>query len=233
MSRHPRPKFCIYCGGTKNITKDHIPPKGLFAVKPSNPITVPSCRDCNNGAAKDDEYFRLVIAARHDAGDHPDANQLGEKLVRSLENPLAPGLRRSFLARVKEVELFSRGGIYLGDTATYHVDLQRLSRVGQRVVRGLFYHESDRRRLRDTYEAVAWCEDGLKEIDPAMRAKLGGYCAAAQSRPPKVIGNDVFRYWFLRAEDDPDVTFWVMVFYGCVGFIGITAPERPPGPRGA
>jgi hypothetical protein len=64
MPNHPRPKFCAYCGRRKSLTKDHIPPKSLFAVWPHDLITVPSCQACNGGAAKDDEYFRLVTAAR-------------------------------------------------------------------------------------------------------------------------------------------------------------------------
>ncbi|SRR5579885_3291940 len=89
MPNHPRPKSCAYCGRTKNLTKGHVPPKSLFAVRPHDLITVPSCRNCNGGAAKDDEYFRLIIATRHDAGDHPEANRLLPTMLRSLENPRA------------------------------------------------------------------------------------------------------------------------------------------------
>src|SRR5438105_2116110 len=64
---------CVYCGERDATTEDHIPPRCLFGLPlPSTLIKVPSCFRCNNGASKDDEYFRMVLSFRHDI-DHPDA----------------------------------------------------------------------------------------------------------------------------------------------------------------
>ncbi len=65
--------ICVYCGRNGPVTRDHIPPKNLFATRPSNLITVPACEKCNRAACKDDEYFRLTITSRSDIGEHPEA----------------------------------------------------------------------------------------------------------------------------------------------------------------
>src|SRR5688500_18167485 len=55
---------CYLCGATENLTRDHIPPKGLFPKpRPSNLYTVPCCYSCNNGAAKEDEYLRVAASS--------------------------------------------------------------------------------------------------------------------------------------------------------------------------
>ena len=52
---------CIYCGEIAN-TRDHVPPKGLIRkINRENLWTVQSCRNCNNDASYDEEYFRLMI----------------------------------------------------------------------------------------------------------------------------------------------------------------------------
>ena len=62
---------CTYCGKPKPETTNHIPPACLFpSPRPSDLITVPCCLDCNGGASKDDEYFRMMMVMRRDA-THP------------------------------------------------------------------------------------------------------------------------------------------------------------------
>jgi hypothetical protein len=75
---------CVYYGSTEALTDDHIPPKTLFPkARPANLITVRSCRSCNEGASKDDEYFRLVISMRNDSGDHPAVKKTIPSIYRS------------------------------------------------------------------------------------------------------------------------------------------------------
>src|SRR6266446_2126634 len=55
---------CYLCGATDRLTRDHIPPKGLFPrPRPSNLHTLPCCEPCNNRASADDEYFRLAVSS--------------------------------------------------------------------------------------------------------------------------------------------------------------------------
>ena len=77
---------CIYCGQEAN-TRDHVPPKCLFA-KPRPPmITVPACLACNKSYEKDDVL--LAIATWGEAYiEHPQA-------MRVWQESLGPLLRRS------------------------------------------------------------------------------------------------------------------------------------------
>src|SRR2546426_12101235 len=57
-------EFCIYCRTAKADTRDPVPPDLLFpSPKPSNLITVPACKPCNQGFQKDDEVLALVLSS--------------------------------------------------------------------------------------------------------------------------------------------------------------------------
>lgn len=59
-STHSR--SCIYCGAPA-VTRDHVPPRAILeSPYPNNLRTVPSCRECNNGYSKDEEYFLILLA---------------------------------------------------------------------------------------------------------------------------------------------------------------------------
>lgn len=94
-------------GPSPVMTTDHVPPQNLFARPlPANIAKIPSCPDSNGGASKDDEYFRLIVALRHDI-DHADAVVAREAALRSLNRPQAPGLRASLLFGTREAEVRS------------------------------------------------------------------------------------------------------------------------------
>jgi hypothetical protein len=60
----PKGGRCALCGETRSVTREHVPPKGLFLPpRPRNTITVPVCGPCNHGYHLDDEYFRTFVAA--------------------------------------------------------------------------------------------------------------------------------------------------------------------------
>src|SRR5438552_3111844 len=155
--------ICVYCRQGEVETYDHIPPKNLFSrPRPSSLVTVPSCLSCNAGASLDDEYFRLVVALRHDV-DHPDAAVARDSAMRSLARREAGGLRTAFLSATREVELRSAGGLYIGRTGAYDVDVPRLDRVALRIALGLFYKETGQPLPRD-YRARTYL---LSAVNPS------------------------------------------------------------------
>jgi hypothetical protein len=66
LERHPR---CCFCGD-QATTRDHIPPKAVFAGKvwPEG-YEFPGCLSCNNGSSQIDQIFallaRMSVADRH------------------------------------------------------------------------------------------------------------------------------------------------------------------------
>ena len=140
-SIEPDRRVCVYCGGDAD-TDDHVPPKNLFrSPRPSTLITVPSCTPCNLGKSKDDEYFRMMIAFRHDV-DHPDAAAARDSALRSLDRHEASRFRAAFLSAVREVDLRTAAGLYVGRAGAYGIDVDRLDRVVARITAGLFYDET-------------------------------------------------------------------------------------------
>lgn len=57
---------CYLCAAPAD-TRDHLPPKGFFPPPlPSNLITVPCCKKCNESFSLDDEAFRILVTAPPD-----------------------------------------------------------------------------------------------------------------------------------------------------------------------
>ena len=215
---------CVYCGSTKNITSDHIPPKCLFArPRPQDLITVPSCLSCNSTASKDDENLRNVLAASREAGEHPDARKVAEKAVRSLQRPEAQGLRRSFLDStdffffVNELGVIEPGG-------SYYVNHERLERVGSRIIKGLFWHHNNH-RLPSDCEVAVYVDKGLQHID---KRQLQLFYQVMREQPFSA-GKRAFKYWYKPIPEDKSTGIWVLQFYDNIHFFCLTInPKSEP-----
>jgi hypothetical protein len=161
MSVRNKQAECVYCGRTAKLTKDHIPPRRLFGKLPAAQlITVGCCSDCNKAASKDDEYFKLNLALKNEIREEPDIREIIPSVLRSLQREQAHGLRTAFFGGVEEAEFKSADGIYVRKRATYRVDLERMSRVPDRVVRGLFSLHYGR-RLPNEYGVRTLATEGL------------------------------------------------------------------------
>lgn len=85
-------------------------------------------------------------------------------------------------------------GLHIGRADTFEVDLARLDRVVERIVRGLYYHE---RRVVLLMDAVveAYSEDGLVGLDPATADHIKKTVVAPVfTAEPRVIGARTFTY---------------------------------------
>jgi hypothetical protein len=224
VDRVPLPS-CVYCGAGEATTIDDIPPKCLFGRPlPTALVKVPSCFPCNNGASKDDEYFRTVLSFRHDV-DHPDAEVAPGAALRSLVRPEAPGLRMAFLRSAREVELRTSAGLYIGRGGVYDVDVPRVDRVVQRIVTGLLYGET-RNPLPPGYAPKAYL---LTQIAPSADDVLGFIVGTVlQNAPLRFIGPRTVGYRILRTPDDPNASACLVTFYERVTWLGLTVAGRAP-----
>jgi hypothetical protein len=205
---------CIYCGDIKPLSKDHVPPRGLFSKPwPNNLITVPSCDACNGGSSKDDEYFRYIISMIEGTDTHPEALKVQEKLVSSASKPNKFRFHMSILSRVCFIEKTTPSGLYIGRRPSIIVDTNRIVNVVSRIIKGLFYYER-RVRLPNSYKVIAIPAKYKELADPAL--------ADIVSQSPKVIGKGVFSYRCHFQEHDPNESGWLMFFYGGAPFLGAT-----------
>lgn len=220
-------KGCVYCGSFDNVTDDHVPPRNVFSKpRPNNLITVPACQNCNSSASKDDEYFRLKLCMSEQVGDHPGAKVNRDIVFRSLNRIEALGLRKSFLSDIRMVQPRTQAGLYLGKKFAFDVDLQRIHRVVERTVRGLFFHETGQ-RLCPEYDVAIHSNDTLSENSANFLEELRKTILLPLAQiPPKVIGDEVFMYRFHVTQEDPFVSVWALTFYQSVPFLALTGPSK-------
>src|SRR5438128_79472 len=136
------PNPCIYCGAAKDLTNDHVPPKAAFPKpRPSDLITVPSCRSCNKSFEQDDEYFKHHLGIRGDIEAHPQAAALLEEVRRAWRRPEGGGLKAFVAGTFAKRDLQGKDGGRRKELGQLP-DGRRLSRVLGRTVRGIYYHET-------------------------------------------------------------------------------------------
>lgn len=224
-NQYPR-NICAYCGDSKHLTDDHIPPKNLFPKpRPNNLITVPACKKCHSTTSKDDEYFRIKLSLRDDAGNHHSARKNWDSLFRGLNRKKASGLRKSFLSDIKNVHTRTPVGIYTGVRLGYDVDLNRIRKVVERIVRGFYFAEVGKPLGLNTGLKIVLNEDLLDEPKGFIEELSKTILKPLASKEAKVIGNNIFSYRHHIAVEDPIVSVWGMSFYGHVSFLCFTGPE--------
>jgi hypothetical protein len=233
MSRQPR-VICPICGNEGIPTKDHLPPRCLFSTPPPLDLrTVKVCRNCNHGASRDDEYFRVVLAHRENVDQSADGKTIFEAVQRSLAKPEAEGLAKMFEQSVRVFEIQTPAGIYLGRKSGYVVHWPRIERVMNWIVRGLYYSDM-KTILPPTYKVTCWDSAMLESQPTELKEKLVDMAkfVIAKGRSDKI--GDVFSYAFSTTDEDPGRSFWVMLFYRTIVFLCRTMPAKSgPPDRGA
>ena len=199
---------CVYCGEWRELTHDHVPPRSLFSKpRPSDLITVPSCRPCNGGASKDDEYFRLMIQLGIDRERFPKENSNSVDAINKLAKPQRLRFASYLLDR------------YRPNPSRFEVARVRVGSVLCRIARGLFYHHTAMRLPENVPFQFVSIGD-----QPRVAAALSGEIDSL-AKSMQAIGGGVFRYGFAQgAPPDPFVTEWLVSFYDHRKFFCVTSP---------
>lgn len=202
--------LCYLCGTAPGVTKDHVPPKCLFASPlPANLITLPCCEECNLDYSKDEEYFRVFVLGG--SYDHPEAKRIWDSKVR---RALArkPRFRVKLAQGVVPVQVITRAGLHLGQAMAISADTTRINRVLHKIVKGLYYHHHSRR-----LDSVC-LETFFNPSDPQIHLW--------KEVPRFDVGRGVFSYWHGIGKDIPGLSMWWLVFYERVLFIVTTVPLK-------
>jgi len=133
---------CYLCAG-EATTRDHVPPRGFFNEVPNNIITIPACHQCNNSYAKDEEYFRTMVAAQcYDKS--AAARQVWQgPVIRALWRKGYEGLRKRLLRKSMLIQLPPGRGLPIA--AVFVVEGGRAARVVRKIVKGLYFALRDER----------------------------------------------------------------------------------------
>ena len=238
-----KPKVCAYCGKPQATERDHVPPKCFFPDRSGiQMITVPACGDCNRKEwygsgeeiAKDEEYTRNIFVWEYFASRHPAAKKLlsaetvgadgqildeGGAAYRSAKND--PRVNRIFGSglHLRQMRMPNSSTNVVVPTLDY--DAKRVNRVVRKIIRGLYYHETNE-IFPDDYSINVFVLSLTPHRDldranlPAVRALLNKLSIPSLHR----LADGVFSYEFAMLSDDPAKTLWVMSFYDGI-FLGI------------
>jgi len=216
LNKPKKTSQCAYCGRISPVTDDHIPPKNLFPKpRSSNLITVPCCVPCYEGWSKDDEYFRAAILSSAKVSNEPLAQGVMGPLLRSVGR--SPGFAHLLINSIEEIKVVAEEGTYLGKEDALKLDVARIDRVGQRIIRGLFFHEK-KLPLPENYQARAKIQQF--GIEPILE-KLQGI----QFPILRIIQDGVFSYTFRDSDEDPNSGIWLLLFYKNLPLVGFIRPQ--------
>lgn len=216
-------RACVYCGVTTDVTDDHVPPKCLFQPPlPSNLITVPACRTCNERFGLDDEYFKTAMVFRWDTDAHPVALARRESALRAVAREQAIGFRRLFTDSLESAPIVLRSGIFVEEGGRFDADINRIRAVVKRIVRGLHYTKLGITLPYDQ-EIMVLEDETLEQFAPDIRTDMLRSLAPLFRGEPEQIGDEVFTF-FWRSQGT-NSSEWFMVFYSRIIFFGATAPR--------
>ena len=202
MTTRGKPRTCIFCGAMGKLTRDHVPPKGLFpSPAPDDLVTVPACRECNRTSSGDEEYFRIFACGK--APQTPAALRTWDEKVVGSTLPRSPKLRRGIIQGIRSVEVRTAAGLYLGRVPVLTFEGRRIARVLEKTVRGLYWHRTKQRVPPDAQFVCP--KESIQDAD---------FLDILRTVPKWTVGDgSIFRYAFAVEGDDPRYQVWWLLFY--------------------
>lgn len=197
-------KTCIFCGKLAD-TREHIPARNLYKdIGKLNPITVPSCSECNKNFSKDEEYFRNVMTSIQ-YENSISAGALFETTVkRSMQRK--PSLGFSIFNQMSLIDIYCPSGVYMGRKTAWKLtqeDHGRIFRVLDKYIKGLFFHRFDETVPADWIIKHVW-------LMPKNEEMLG---KAAKEFKWVILNENIFIYGF-NSVPKTHQSLWCLVFYG-------------------
>jgi len=196
---------CYLCGSGSEITKDHIPPKNLFPhPRPTDLISVPCCRECNNYLSPIDESFRVFVssvAKRSSAGD-----TIWKKEVVGKTFNRSPKLKEAFRSGIITKASIASG---ISTLVTYIQYPEESACIYlNRLTKGFLYHLNPNLDFRNFHYDVVQLIPDQNNVD--MLYSSSYYLEK---------GDAVFRMWRMLSEGDKPIGYFVYVFYDALIFL--------------
>jgi hypothetical protein len=209
---------------------DHVPPANLFEKgQKSDPVTVPCCRRCNNGASKEDQYFLVYLALRQDARQKIEHDRLWAKMLRTLKRREASKFRQKITSGIRFVQPVTPTGVVLPPALSIQVDPRRVVEVLIRIVKGLYLREIGR-RLPNTHQVLPYDELAilhcLQNVNPPPSEDYSLFPTLIHqtaNTPPKAIGN-IFAYNCASNTAYGANSLWLLDFFSGIRFFCIIQP---------
>lgn len=205
---------CIYCGKKGKMTKEHVPPKGLFPKpRPSNLITVPACKECNNSKSIDDEYIKMLFNIDYRTFLNPQVRNNYGSVIKSIKLHQKRGEVKKLIKSAKPVKVVCPITGKIQETIAVHPNSIIAENQAKDIVRGLYYHHcQDYKHDLFVYEAY-WVDyqknDEWKNLFPELNASK-----------KNTIMDGVFWYKYIITMNNM-ASIWRLCFYESLTFIVI------------
>lgn len=211
---------CVYCDHSRDLTRDHIPPKSLYPKPmPCDLITVPCCYSCNQSFQKDDYLLRYVLTLTVGISENLAAEAVREKVIKDFERKEQEKLRNALGWHIYPDIHPTPYGLYLGNTIGHNILFQRLDNVLGRIVKALYYFEC-KIKLSKNYHPYSVPIYSLKSS--AFNKKIM-YLLLHQDLQRK--NDEVFQYRFYLSRHTPYWSVWLLTFYKKWHFLYATIPK--------
>lgn len=208
MDKH---QLCAICGVRPATTRDHVPPAAVFPKpRPSDLVTVPCCRPCNNDASRWDERFAVYLSlhvSRHEPGW---LSKSGKSVLRTTRHNQR--LLRQILESSEDVMLRTPAGLLLGPAVKVRWDSEAHDKVVERTIRGLHFHHTGEILGNRAHVKVQFL-DSLK-----------GVATAFDCVPLRSIGDGQMLYRVMYHPELPLQSAWLFEFRGSMWSGGSVTP---------
>ena len=205
-------KKCYLCRGENADSDDHIPPKNIFLEETraygKGLITVPSHKKCNKRNERDDEYFRIFLLIPSCRQNEFAQKLWNNKIYKQIHRPECKGFKKYLSNNLIPVDVFSKGGIYLGNAEAEAIDTRRVLGVVERTAKGIYY------KCMKTLMPIQWHVEACM-ID--SQAKVGRK-ELEEKGEFENIGNGTFKYFWKYYEEENKAFFWFS-FFDCIDFL--------------
>jgi len=201
---------CAYCGVESSNEKDHIPPKSLFPKpRPSNLITIPCCSKCHRPTSKDDEYFKSMMLMSHN-NTSDSAKEVLESVHRSFERDQQRGFVMSIINSIDEIDPTFSALEFGKQKYTYEVDLDRLTKVVIRIIKGLIVFITEK-NFPVSAKIKCYAFSGIEKGDLA----LGKIEQIMRKVHKHEIGRDVFSYQYYKVSNSNERSCFLRQHAAC------------------
>jgi hypothetical protein len=215
---------CVFCGKSPAKTRDHIPPKGIFARPRPAMITVPACLRCNRSISKIEEAFRVYLSLRVGINNDSTSKLWNDEVMRTLKHN--PRLRNRIIRSMGPLGVRSPAGIILTEGIGGPWPSAAHDPIIEKTIRGLYFHHyseilADRVRIKVQWlRTLEDIENWSRRIDPSVEPLWTELPGAGN------VGAGFFRYRYARAIESPLHSVWLFDFYGAHFASGYTSPEE-------
>lgn len=140
---------CYLCGATDRLTKEHVIARTFFRPDSlEHQIILSACVRCNGKKEHDEDYTYIHFIATTDTPEADRPRDRHFKKIKELTTPtiLLPeqprvkglGLFTRMRSTMKDIDMYSSSGIYLGEGGQIPIDAKRMTSFYVDICKGLF-----------------------------------------------------------------------------------------------